>query len=118
VKSILLILALLLYVPAYASNHSEKYYQRHWCVANQGKMEVMLADSSRVDCVTPTHAVEFDFAEKWAEAIGQSLYYSTMTGKYAGIVLIVERPNDRKLANKAAFVIEKHNLPIKLWIVP
>ena len=35
---------------------------------------------------------------KWHEAIGQSLYYSAMTGKKAGIVLIVNpRTKERYL---------------------
>ena len=38
------------------------------------------------------HAIEFDFAEKWAESIGQALHYSFMTGKRAKVVLILENP--------------------------
>jgi len=29
-------------------------------------------------------AIEIDFAEKWAESIGQSLYYSIQTGRRTG----------------------------------
>ncbi|MFH1027609.1 MAG: hypothetical protein V1791_06370 [Pseudomonadota bacterium] len=35
------------------------------------------------------YAVEVEYAHKWAEAIGQSLYYSRMTGKKPGVVLIM-----------------------------
>jgi hypothetical protein len=31
--------------------------------------------------VTDTHAIEFDFGNNWAEAIGQSAYYSFQTKK-------------------------------------
>ena len=43
-----------------------------------------------------THAIEFDFGGNWAEAIGQSSYYSIQTKKKAGIVLILENMKDRK----------------------
>ncbi len=53
-----------------------------------GQIEYRLSDKTRVDCLTDTHAIEYDFQHKWAEAIGQSLHYSLMTGKKAGITLI------------------------------
>ncbi len=56
----------------------------------QGKIEFVLPDKTRVDCLTDTQAIEYDFSHKWAEAIGQSLYYSAMTGKQAAIVLIID----------------------------
>lgn len=42
--------------------------------------------------ITDTHAVEFDFANKWAESIGQALHYQLMTGKKAMVILIIEEP--------------------------
>ena len=42
--------------------------------------------------MTSCHAVEFDFANKWAESIGQALHYQYMTGKKAMVVLILEDP--------------------------
>ena len=49
-------------------------------------------DFTRVDCLTDTHAVEFDFANKWAESIGQALHYGLMTGKKPKVVLILDEP--------------------------
>ncbi|WP_051284319.1 hypothetical protein [Desulforegula conservatrix] len=68
--------------------HPEKWYQNKWCDEQKGKSEVVLPDRTRCDCITDVNAVEFDFGKKWAEAIGQSLYYSLQTGKRAGVVLI------------------------------
>ena len=48
--------------------------------------------NARVDCLTDKYAVEFDFANKWAESIGQALHYLRMTGKKAKVVLILEDP--------------------------
>ena len=73
--------------------HNEESYQQAWCDAHGGVMEYENSDFTRVDCLTKTHAVEFDFANKWHESIGQALHYSVMTGKKAKIVLILDDPS-------------------------
>ncbi len=72
--------------------HNESSYQHVWCTAHNGIEEYENFDFTRVDCLTDTHAIEFDFADKWAESIGQALHYSFMTGKRAKVVLILENP--------------------------
>lgn len=93
--------------------YPEKYYQDIWCKEQKGQSEVKLIDDTRIDCLTKTHAIEFDFASKWAEAIGQSLHYSNMTKRNAGIVLIIEKSDDYKYFNKIKPLCEKHQ--ITLW---
>ena len=95
--------------------HPERYYQEVWCGDHGGQVEVRLPDKTRADCVTKTHAIEFDFANKWAEAIGQSLYYSLQTGKRAGVVLILEKPGDYKFWIRLNTTIKHFNLPIDTW---
>ncbi len=80
-------------------------------------MEVTLSDRTRVDCLTETYAVEVDFARKWAEALGQALYYSARTGKKAGILIIIESPPEARYLKRLRFAIEKSNLPIKVWLI-
>lgn len=43
-----------------------------------------------MDCLTDTYAIEFDFANKWAESIGQAIHYGLMSGKKPKIVLILD----------------------------
>ena len=95
--------------------HPEKWYQQKWCEAQKGQIEVVLPDGTRCDCVTDTHAIEFDFGNNWAEAIGQSAYYALQTGKKAGIVLILETLKDRKYWIRLNTTIEHFNLPIDTW---
>jgi hypothetical protein len=95
--------------------HPEKWYQQKWCKAHRGQIEVVLPDGTRCDCVTDTHAIEFDFGNNWAEAIGQSAYYSLQTDKKAGIVLILETMRDRKYWIRLNTTIEHFNLPIDTW---
>lgn len=75
------------------NKHNERSYQHFWCSEHKGIEEYENSDFTRVDCLTDTHAVEFDFANKWAESIGQALHYSYMTGKHAMVVLILENPD-------------------------
>lgn len=91
-KRLLLILSLILVIlPASAKRlHPEVEYQKAWCEKRGGVMEYKLSDKTRVDCLLPNMAVEFDFANKWAECIGQAIYYGRMTNKQAACVLIME----------------------------
>jgi hypothetical protein len=98
-------------------NHPEKWYQQKWCEAHRGKVEVVLPDGTRCDCVTDTHAIEFDFGDNWSEAVGQSAYYAMQAGKKAGIVLIMETMKDRKYWIRLNTTIEHFNLPIDTWSI-
>jgi len=95
--------------------HHEKFYQERWCEANGGQTEVVFPDKTRCDCVTREHAIEFDFGTKWAESIGQALYYSIQTGKKAGIVLILEKPGDDRYWDRLNKIIDHFGLPIDTW---
>ena len=94
-------------------NQVESYYVKQWCTNDFGRREVILWDMTRVDCLTKDYAVEFDFAKKWAEAIGQSLYYAKLTGKKPAIVLIMESPTDYKYLKR----IERIENDIKVFLV-
>lgn len=97
-----------------AHQYLEKEYQNVWCKAHNGATEYILNDKTRIDCLTKEHAIEFDFAQKWAESIGQALYYSLCTNKTAGVVLIMENPQkDVKYLTRLQEVAKKYN--IKVW---
>jgi hypothetical protein len=107
----------------------EKYYQEKWCSEHNGQSEVRLKDGTRVDCIATlpvdemdgeysiAYAIEHDFARKWAEAIGQSLHYSVMTNSFAGIVLILEKESDYKYLYRLKNVIDRCDLPIRIWFI-
>ena len=98
-----------------ANINKEKEYQKLWCAQHNGKIEYVLDDKTRVDCLTEDYAIEFDFAYKWAEAVGQALYYALMTNKKPGIVLIIEKERDKRNLKRLEILTEKYN--IKLWTI-
>ncbi len=102
-------------VPARAAHiHQEKVYQAAWCAQAGGITEYLLDDGARVDCLTDEYAIEFDFGPKWAESIGQALYYGIRTGRKPGVVLILENEHpqfERRLLTVVTFY------GISVWIV-
>ena len=77
--------------------YSEADYVKEYC---DGQIEYRLPDQTRVDCLTEEYAIEFDWAKKWAESIGQSLYYSKMTGKKPATAIIIKSPSERKYIDR------------------
>lgn len=63
-------------VEAKQAKQKEKYYQDTHCEELKGKTEYKLEDKTRIDCLTDTKAIEYDFATKWAECAGQAIYYA------------------------------------------
>ena len=68
----------------------EEYYAKNWCDSRNGEQEHRFPDNTTADCLTQNFVVEVDFDDKWVEAIGQSLFYSTMTDQKPAIVLIMQ----------------------------
>lgn len=112
----LVIATVLLMLPFASLLAAERDYQKAWCDAHGGTMEVVMSNGTRADCITSTHAIEFDFAPKWAEAIGQSLHYAALTGKQPGIVLIMA-PGDEKFRSRLLTTTAGFCLRIELWEV-
>lgn len=111
------IIAVILLLPALVYAENERYYQEKWCKENGGQVEVVMPDKTRCDCLTATHAIEFDFGKKWAEAIGQSLNYALQTNKKAGIVLILKKDSDYKYWIRLNSIIKYFNLPITTELI-
>lgn len=94
-------------------NQVESYYVNQWCSSDFGRKEAILWDMTRVDCLAKDFAIEFDFAKKWAESIGQSLYYSKLTGKKPAVVLILTSPSDYRYVKR----IERLENNIKIFLI-
>lgn len=117
-QSIVLFALLLLCFTALARDNPEAFYTRLFASRLQGaRIEVTAPDKTRCDILTAAYALEVDFANKWAEAIGQSLHYSLQFNRKAGIVLIMERPGDYKYLRRLYSVIAGYKLPVTVWTI-
>ena len=93
----------------------EEDYTKFWCAQQKGMVEVKLADATRCDCLTTTHSIEVDYANKFYEAVGQSLHYSIMTKKLPGILLLIKDTGDNVYLARLKNIIIKYKLPITVW---
>jgi hypothetical protein len=66
--------------------------------------------------MTMTHAVEFDFAPKWAEAVGQALYYGAVTGKKPAVVLIHKSGQvDERYRRRINTIMDAYGIRMDVW---
>ena len=104
---------LLLFTGCAKKKHHEKYYQTRLCNELDGVMEQRLLDRTRVDCLTDEYAIEVDFAKKWAESVGQSLYYALMTEKKPAVGLIVrDSAEDERRMKRLRVLAEKYHIEV------
>ena len=74
-----------------------------------------MPDGTRCGILTDTHAIEVDFADKWAEAIGQSLNYAIQTGKKAGIVLVLKDKGDEKHLERLREMKRHYSMDVEIF---
>lgn len=97
------------------SKMRESYYQNEFATIMKGQKEVVLFDGARVDIVTDTFAIEVDFAEKWAQSIGQSLYYADVLNKKPGVLLVVNGREDERYIRRLVTIASKHGITV--WLM-
>lgn len=102
-------------VPSSPKSYSESFYQEQYAKKLGGRTEVTMPDGTRCDILTDTHAIEVDFADKWAEAIGQSLNYAMQTGKKAGIVLVLLDRGDEKHLERLREMTRHYSMDIEFF---
>jgi hypothetical protein len=98
-----------------SAKQSERYYQEKFAKEIDGQVEVIMKDGTRCDILTATHAIEVDFARKWAEAIGQCLHYSSNTGKKPAVALSVLDQSDHKYISRVKQISSDFNLDIEIY---
>ena len=111
-----LILSLLFIGCSYTKkNYHEKHYQTLLCDELDGEMEYVLKDRTRVDCLTDEYAIEVDFAKKWAESIGQSLYYAKVTGKKPAVGFIMDTKKEKRFYKRVNLMAKEYK--IKIFVI-
>lgn len=81
----------------------------------EAEVEVRLWDDTRCDLLSAEFAIEVDWAPKWAEAVGQCLYYARLTGRKPNIILLVKnQAAESRFIYRCQTVCAEHD--IKLFI--
>jgi hypothetical protein len=115
-------------LPADAHTWNEVKWSAHICKTHFGQepvngttVEVQTPDGARADIVTKEFVYEVDWCKsgKWAEAIGQSLYYAAALNKKPGIVLLMkDADKERKYYLRALAVCNKYDIKLIVQRVP
>lgn len=95
----------------------ESEYIKTYCKRFGGVIEYKLKDGTFVDCLTDDEAIEFDFADKWAEAVGQSLHYAIMSGKKPAIALIVLSEKEFRFVKKVININNEFGLNLNIYMI-
>ena len=114
-KILVMFLLMLISLTSYSQKKREVYYQTKFADIMKGQMEVVLFDGTRADIVTDTFVIEVDFSEKWAESIGQSLYYAEMTNRKAGVLLVVNGNLDERFIRRLMTVAVRKDITV--WLM-
>jgi hypothetical protein len=116
-KRLLFLSGLLLFFSfqLFSQHAKEHFYQNYFAKSLNCKSEVILPDKSRVDILSDSFAIEVDFAHKWAEAIGQSLFYAKKTNRSAGILIIKSKPADSIYISRLYSISQPLNITV--WVI-
>jgi hypothetical protein len=79
--------------PKPTSKHDEAYYITKLAKQLSGDEEVKI-EGGRIDILTDDHAIEVEWAGKWKDAIGQSLWYALQKNSKPRIILLLK--NDKE----------------------
>jgi hypothetical protein len=79
--------------------------------------EVHLGSYGRADCVSETHAIEVEWADKFKEGVGQALTYSQRTTLVAGLILVCRRSESSCLNHSLAAqeVLSAYGAEAMIW---
>ena len=65
--------------------------------------EFRLDDGTRVDLLFPRQACEIDWASKWAEGVGQSIYYGLKTQRFPLVILLAKKDGWEKYRDRVQY---------------
>ena len=68
-----------------------------------GEKEYRLDDGTRVDLLFEDKACEIDWANKWAEGIGQSIYYGLKTDRPPLVILLAKKDGWEKYRDRVEY---------------
>ena len=86
------------------------------CVCH-GMARVVSIGGTRADCMDARAVTEIDRTDKWAEAIGQALYYASQTRLRPRVVLFCDRRAGLCLAHALRFEAAVATIDVEIELV-
>lgn len=97
---------------------SERFYQERFCAGLP--IDQHLRDGSEADCIRPDVAIEVDFSDHWAAAIGQSLHYGAVLGIRPGIILVCREETAQRVCLRHQLrlteTLSYWNIGVMVWL--
>jgi len=115
-----LVLALLMVTFSFAGKKpGEREHAERIAIKYNAKVEVKLWDHTRVDLLNDTHAYEVDWVRKYAEGVGQALYYGVVTNKKPALILLVrDLVKESRYIYRAQTVCARAGVELHLEVIP
>jgi len=80
--------------------HAELSQRDGWeCLETEHRLD----DGTRVDLLFPRQACEIDWADKWAEGVGQSIYYGLKTRRGPLVILLAKKDGWEKYRDRVQY---------------
>ena len=97
---------------------SESYYNRLWCEKHNGEVESIIRGNLVVECMTEDMVIETCYAKNiYSSLLVKVLYYSMLTHKKAGLLLIVNNSSEWNYVDRLQRIIDYHKLPVTLYYI-
>ena len=95
-------------------------YAKRAAEKSNGFPEFLMPNGTICDVLTLRHALEFEFALKWSEAIGLALHNDLQAGRLAEILPILTEPEKKRYLVQLNQLIDHYELliearPLRSW---
>jgi hypothetical protein len=102
--------------PSNQEAQDERYWQQHYCAGMEFKK--LVPSGGKVDCLGEELALEITWADAWAKALGQALYYAAATNRKPAIVLLCAGPQEecQDSVSRIKLALKFVNGPVAVWL--
>ncbi len=118
-KYIIWIVLIITFFPSDGYGQSDKWLEKDYANYIQhliGGQREYSVESGRVDLLTDEFAYEIEWANKWKESIGQSIWYALQTNKKPAIILLIRSESDYKYFIQLNSALEYANLKNQITV--
>ena len=121
IKRLVLVISMLGLSISSSAFEREDFYNKQYCAELGGMYssyhENTGATNAFIDCETEDTVWEGEWTDKAYEAVGQSLWYASITGKTPGIIFYVKKKNQQKYIDRAKLTFDSLNVKYRIKVI-